>query len=167
MVMTNNIYKRYQQDVGSSRPAGINPGSGSSHKLNISGNAGSNAYQKYQQNSVYTASPQELTLMLYNGLVRFLKLACQGIEEKNMEKANNNLIKSQNIVTEFMCTLDMQYEVSEGLMAIYDYMNRRLIEANIRKDKEIVEEITGYAEELRDTWAQAMKLAKKQAAENE
>lgn len=121
-----------------------------------------NPYQQYRQNTVNTSSPQELTLMLYNGLVRFLKLAHQGIEEKNIEKANSNIIKSQNIVVEFICTLDMQYEVSKSLMALYDYMNRRLIEANINKDKAIVDEIIGYAEELRDTWAQAMRLAKQQ-----
>ena len=104
--------------------------------------------------------------MLYNGLVRFLKLAYQGIEENDMEKANNFIIKSQNIITEFMCTLDMQYEISDGLYIQYEYMNRRLLEANIKKDKAIVEEVTGYAEELRDTWAEAMKLAKREAAVN-
>lgn len=122
----------------------------------------SNPYQQYQQNSVNTATPQELTLMLYNGLVKFLKLAYQGIEEKNFEKANNNIIKSQNIVAEFMCTLDMQYEISNELYLMYEYMNSRLVEANIKKDKSIVEEVIGYAEELRDTWTQAMKQAKQQ-----
>ena len=102
--------------------------------------------------------------MLYNGLVRFLKLAYQGIEEKNIEKANNNIIKSQNILIEFMSTLDMQYEISEELFLLYEYMNRRLIEANFRKDLTIIEEVTGYAEELRDTWEKAMKLAKQQDA---
>jgi flagellar secretion chaperone FliS len=121
-----------------------------------------NPYQQYQQSTVNTSTPQELTLMLYNGLVRFLKLAQQGIEEKNIEKANNNLIRSQSIVNEFICSLDTQYEVSNGLYAMYDYMNRRLIEANVKKDNSIVEEVIGYAEELRDTWAQAMKLAKQQ-----
>ncbi|HPD00946.1 MAG TPA: flagellar protein FliS, partial [Acetivibrio sp.] len=59
---------------------------------------------------------------------------------------------------------DMQYEISEELFSLYEYMNRRLLEANIKKDKQILEEVTGYAEELRDTWAQAMKLAKQQDA---
>lgn len=123
-----------------------------------------NPYQQYQQNTVNTASPQELTLMLYNGLVRFLKLAYQGIEEKNVEKANNNIIKSQNILIEFMSTLDMQYEISEELFLLYEYMNRRLLEANFKKDLTIIEEVTGYAEELRDTWEKAVKLAKQQDA---
>lgn len=124
----------------------------------------SNPYQQYKQNTVNTATPQELTLMLYNGLVKYLKLACQGIEEADIEKANNNIIKSQDIILEFMSTLDMQYEISEELFSLYEYMNRRLLEANIKKDKLILEEVTGYAEELRDTWAQAMKLAKQQDA---
>jgi flagellar protein FliS len=122
-----------------------------------------NPYQQYQQNTINTSTPQELTLMLYNGLVRFLKLAYQGIEENDIQKANNNLLRAQDIIVEFMCTLDMQYEISHGLMALYEYMNGRLIEANIKKDKSIVEEVLGFAEELRDTWAQAMKLAKQQA----
>ncbi|MGI6585236.1 MAG: flagellar export chaperone FliS [Lutisporaceae bacterium] len=123
-----------------------------------------NPYQQYRQNAINTASPQELTLMLYNGLVRFLKLAYQGIEEKNVEKANNNIIKSQNILIEFMSTLDMQYEISEELFLLYEYMNRRLLEANFKKDLTIIEEVTGYAEELRDTWEKAVKLAKQQDA---
>ncbi|MHB1392792.1 MAG: flagellar export chaperone FliS [Clostridia bacterium] len=124
---------------------------------------GSNASKQYQQNMTNTASPQELTLMLYDGLVKFLKLSIQTIEEKNVERANNYIIRSQDIILEFMCTLDMKYEISKSLMPLYDYMNMRLIEANSKKDKIIVEEVLGYAEELRDAWAQAMKLAKQQA----
>lgn len=119
-----------------------------------------NAYQQYQQSVVNTSTPQDLTLMLYNGLVKFLKLSIQGIEEKDIEKTNNNLVKSQNIILEFMSTLDTSYEISNSLMSMYDYMNRRLVEANIKKDKAIVKEVLGLAEDFRDTWAQAMKLAK-------
>lgn len=121
-----------------------------------------NAYQQYQHNVVYTASPQDLTLMLYNGLIKFINLSVQSVEDKNIEKANNNITRAQDILVEFMSTLDMDYEVSKGLYALYDYMNRRLIEANIQKDKSILEEVLGFAEDLRDTWAQAMKLAKQQ-----
>ena len=130
--------------------------------MNNTGSSG--AYRQYQNDMVNTATPQDLTLMLYNGLIRFLKLAYQGMEENNIEKANNNILRAQDIITEFMSTLDMQYDISHGLYALYDYMNGRLIDANVKKDKAIVEEITGYAEELRDTWAKAMKIAKQQAA---
>ncbi|KUO74804.1 MAG: flagellar protein FliS [Clostridia bacterium BRH_c25] len=123
-----------------------------------------NAYDQYKKNMINTATPQEITLMLYNGLVRFLKQAAAGIEERNIEKANNNIIRAQDIIYEFMRTLDMNYEISSNLLALYDYMNRRLVEANVKKDNEIVTEIIGLSEELRDTWAQAMKLVKQQTA---
>lgn len=120
------------------------------------------AYNQYKENSVFTASPEELTLMLYNGLVKFILQAQAGIEESKPEKANNSIIRAQDIVLHFQSTLDMKFEVSEGLALIYDYMYRRLVEANIKKDREILAEVLGFARELRDTWTQAMKLAKQQ-----
>ncbi len=120
------------------------------------------AHIQYQTNSIKTATPQELTFMLYNGLVRFIKMSIQGIEEKNVENSNNYNIRAQDILSEFMLTLDYKYEVSSNLLALYDYMRRRLIEANIKKDIDIMKEVLGFAEELRDTWAQAMKIAKQQ-----
>lgn len=119
-----------------------------------------NPYQQYQQSVINTSTPQELTLMLYNGLVKFLNLGIQAIDEKNMESAHNNILKAQRIIEEFMSTLNMDYDISKNLYSLYEYMNRRLIDANIKKDKEITEEVLGFAKELRDTWAQAMKLAK-------
>lgn len=162
MAAINEAIRHYQQGMGRITAAlpgvtlGQSPGAGEFMRKN------NNPYQQYQKNTVNMATPQELTMMLYNGLVRFLKTACQGIEENDIEKANNFIIKAQNIITEFICTLDVQYEVSEGLLSMYEYMNRRLLEANLKKDKEIVKEVLGYAEELRDTWEQVMKLAKQQ-----
>jgi len=121
-----------------------------------------NAYEQYKENSIYTASPEELTLMLYNGLVKFLMQAQMAINERDIEKANNCIIKAQNIITEFRCTLNKKYDVAHQLDALYDYMLSRLIDANIKKDNAIVEEILGYARELRNTWEQAMKIAKQQ-----
>lgn len=160
MALMNGVYQlpRYAKNVVESS----NKSQNIDNRLKTA-TANRNPYQQYQQNTVNTATPQELTLMLYNGLVRFLKLAHQGIEEKDIEKSNNNIIRSQDIITEFICTLDMQYEVSDGLYALYEYMNRRLAEANIKKDMAIIEEVIGYSEELRDTWVQAMKLTKQQA----
>ncbi len=120
-----------------------------------------NGYNQYKENSVYTATPEELTLMLYNGLVKFIMLAQSAIDGKNIERANNSIIRAQDIVREFQVTLDMKYEVSKHLDNIYDYMYRRLIQANIKKDKDILEEVLGMAKDLRDTWTQAMKLAKR------
>lgn len=121
------------------------------------------AYSQYRENSIFTSSPEELTLMLYNGLVRFILQAEAQLDERDLSKANNSIIRAQEILVYFRSTLDMKYEVSQGLDAIYDYMYRRLLEANVKKDKDILSEILGYAKELRDTWTQAMKLAKQQA----
>ncbi|NLV37351.1 MAG: flagellar export chaperone FliS [Clostridiaceae bacterium] len=120
----------------------------------------SNAYNTYKQNSIFTASPEELTLMLYNGLVKFIMRAQKAIEDKDIQNAHDNIIKAENIIQEFQATLDMQYELSNGLALMYDYMNERLIDANIAKDTKILEEVLHFAKDLRDTWAQAMKLAK-------
>lgn len=125
------------------------------------------AYSQYKENSIFTASPEELTLMLYNGLVRFIMQSQKAIDDKDLTKANESIVRAQDIVREFQVTLDMRYEVSQGLMLMYDYMYRRLIEANLKKDYEILEEVLGYARELRDTWAQAMKIAKHQATYND
>jgi flagellar protein FliS len=118
------------------------------------------AYNQYKQNSIYTSTPEELTLMLYNGLIKFIMQAQGGIEYKDIEKAANSIVRAQDIVLHFRTTLDMKYEVSQGLDALYEYMYRRLVEANIKKDQEILDEILSMSRELRDTWAQAMKLAK-------
>lgn len=122
-----------------------------------------NAYDQYRENSVYTASPEELTLMLYNGLVKFIMQAEVAIEEKCLDKANNSIIRAQDIITEFQATLNMKYEISKSFLLLYDYMYRRLVEANIKKDIGILEEVLGLAKEFRDTWSQAMKIARQQS----
>lgn len=118
------------------------------------------ALRRYQQQSVETSSPGELTLMLYNGLVKFLKLGQMELERKNMEKVNYYLTKSQDIVTELLCTLNRKYEVTHNMALMYEYMNRRLVEANIKKDNAIIMEVLDYAEQFRDTWVQVLKLVK-------
>ena len=117
-----------------------------------------NPYQTYQQNSVTTASPGELTLMLYNGCLKFIKQAKHAIEEKNIEEKNTNIIKAQNIVRELMITLNMDIDVSHSLMLMYDYILNRLIEANVKNDNAILEEVEGYVIEFRDTWKQVVQL---------
>jgi len=123
-----------------------------------------NPYQKYQQQSVMTASQEELLIMLYNGCIRFIKLGMQAIEERDVPKAHINIVKAQDIILEFMSTLDMRYDVSKSLMPLYDYIYRRLVEANVGKDTGILQEVLGLVTELRDTWAEAAKLVKTQRA---
>lgn len=122
----------------------------------------SNMYDTYKQNSIFTASPEELTLMLYNGLIKFVMLSQKAIEDKDIQKAHESIIRAEDILMEFKATLDMQYELSNGLALLYDYMLDRLFEANMKKDTEILAEVLHFAKDLRDTWAQAMKLAKQQ-----
>lgn len=126
----------------------------------------SNMYDTYKQNSIFTASPEELTLMLYNGLVKFIMLSQKAIEDKDIQKAHESIIRAEDILMEFKATLDMQYELSHGLARLYDYMLERLFEANIRKDTEILAEVLRFAKDLRDTWAQAMKIAKQQGSKS-
>lgn len=119
-----------------------------------------NPYGQYKENTVYTATNEELTLMLYNGLVKFLMQAQMALNENNIEKSNTAIIKAQDIVAEFRGTLDMSYEISEQLDLLYDYMYRQLLEANIKKEVSIVEEVLVMAKELRNTWEHAMKIAR-------
>ena len=121
-----------------------------------------NPYQSYQQNSVNTASPGELTLMLYNGCLKFITLAKKAMKAGNVQDKNTNLIKAQNIIHEFMVTLKMDIKVSEELMVMYDYIHRRLVEANVKSDETILEEVEGLVTELRDTWKQVIQLNRQQ-----
>jgi flagellar secretion chaperone FliS len=117
-----------------------------------------NPYQSYQQNSVNTASPGELTLMLYNGCLKFINHAKNAIQLKDIETKNTNILKAQKIVHELMVTLDMDIEVSQSMMSLYDYMNRRLIEANIKNDTAILEEVEVLVTDFRDTWKQVIQM---------
>lgn len=119
-----------------------------------------NPYWQYKQNAVQSASPGELTMMLYDGLVKFLKLAFMALEQNDLSEANNALIRSQEIVAYLNDTLDQRYELSTNLSSLYDFMTRRLIEANTKKDGLIVKEVLELAEELRDTWQQALKMSR-------
>ena len=121
-----------------------------------------NPYKSYQQNSVNTASPGELTLMLYNGCLKFITLAKKAIQAGNVQDKNTNLIKAQNIIHEFMVTLNMDIKVSEELMVMYDYIHRRLVEANVKSDETILVEVEGLVTELRDTWKQVIQLNRQQ-----
>ncbi len=126
-----------------------------------------NGYNQYKQNSINTATPGELTLMLFNGLVKFIMQGQNGIDEKNTVKSHEGIIRAEDILTELRATLDLNYEIAKYLDSLYEYMHRRLIQANIKKDKEILNEVLGMAKELRDTWAQAVKLAKQQVKAQE
>jgi flagellar protein FliS len=122
----------------------------------------SNPYQAYQENSVLTASPGDLTLMLYNGCLKFLNLAKKAIEEKNITEKNTNLQKAQNIINELMVTLNMDIEISKQMMALYDFVRIKLIEANVKNDLAALEEAESIMIEFRDTWKEVIMLNRQQ-----
>ena len=105
----------------------------------------------YKNNSIQTASPAELTLMLYDGAIKFCNIALAGIEQNDIQKSNENIIKAEKIITEFRATLDFKYPVAKDFDIVYDYIYRRLVEANIHKDAEILTEALKYIREMRDT----------------
>ncbi len=106
-----------------------------------------------------SASPAELTLMLYEGAIKFCNMAIMAIEKNDIEKANNNIQRVQRIIDEFRATLDMRYATAEDFDRVYKYLLSRLLEANIYKDKEILEEVNTHLHAMRDTWKQVMEQA--------
>ena len=117
-----------------------------------------NAYSQYNNSKVLTASPAELTLMLYEGAIKFCNIAIVAVEQKDIEKAHNHIIKVERIIDYFRQTLDMEIPVSEDFERVYSYLSQRLVEANIKKDKEILEEVNGHLRSMRDTWKEVMKI---------
>lgn len=118
-------------------------------------------YQKYERNKILTASPAELTLMLYEGAIKFSNIAIMAIEKGDVEKAHNSIMKVQRIITEFQATLNHKYETAKDFEEVYQYLQQRLIEANIKKDKDIMEEVLKHLRVMRDTWKEVMSLANK------
>ena len=114
-------------------------------------------YDAYAKNKILTASPAELTLMLYEGAIKFCNIAIAAIEEKDIEKAHNNITKVENIIAEFLSTLDHKYPVAEDFDRIYVYLLQRLFQANVKKDKAILEEVNMHLRSVRDTWKEVMK----------
>lgn len=119
-----------------------------------------NPYSKYANNAIFTASKAELTLMLYEGALKFSNQAIIAVEAKDYEKSNELIHRVEDIIREFQITLDKQYAVSKNFAALYDYMYRRLLDANISKDKEILIEVRDMLREFRDMWKEAMRAAK-------
>lgn len=121
-----------------------------------------NAYNTYKNNSVNYASKEQLLLMLLDGAVKFSKIGRQAIMDKDVYKAHENLIKTQNIFYELMATLDVNSggEWARNLMSVYEFVLRRLTDANIKKDVEIMNEAIPLIEDIRDTWNEAYKITK-------
>jgi len=118
--------------------------------------------EAYKRQQVMTATPEALTLMLYNGALRFMTEGVESLREKEYEKANVSLIKAQNIISEFRITLKMEYEISHQLLPLYNYVYDCLVEGNMKNSIEKVEEAKTIVTELRNTWNEAIKIARKE-----
>ncbi len=118
------------------------------------------AMNAYQKNAIMTASPAELTLMLYDGAIKFCNIALTAIEKNDVQRAHENIKKAEAIITELRASLDRKYPVWEDFERVYEYIYRNLVEANIRKDAGALEEALGRIREMRDTWKEVMRLNK-------
>ncbi len=116
-----------------------------------------NPYEEYTTSKIMTATPAEVTLMLYEGAIKFCNIAIAAIEQKDVQKAHTNIVKAERIIEEFRNTLDRKYPVAEDFDRIYIYLLQRLLEANIKKDKDILEEVNMHLRSVRDTWKEVMK----------
>lgn len=119
-----------------------------------------NLANQYNRSKILTASPAELTLMLYEGAIKFCNVAMLGIEQNDIEKAHTNITKAERIISEFLATLDHKYPVAKDFENVYNYIYDKLIEANITKQPEPLEEATARLREMRDTWKEVMRLTK-------
>lgn len=120
-----------------------------------------NAYAQYNNNKIMMASPPELTLMLYDGAIKFMNIALMGIEQNDVQKAHTNIVKTQKIIDYLRETLDMKYPVAQDFENIYSYLDRRLVDANMTKNPEIVNEILEHLRSVRDNWKAVMEKVKK------
>ncbi|MEE3494548.1 MAG: flagellar export chaperone FliS [Butyrivibrio sp.] len=115
------------------------------------------AYAQYKNNKVMGASGPELTLMLYDGAIKFLNIADYAIENNDVSKAHENIMKTERIIDYLRNTLDMKYAVAQDFENMYSYIGRRLVEANINKDRDIIAEVNKHMHAIRDNWVEVMK----------
>ncbi|MBP7652627.1 flagellar export chaperone FliS [Candidatus Dependentiae bacterium] len=113
-----------------------------------------NPYNQYKKSSIQTASQGKLILMMYDGAIKFLNLAVENISNKRYDIVNVNIIKTQDIITELMLALNLEVggDIAKNLYSLYDYMNRRLVEANIKKNSEVAKEVLKLLTELKEAW---------------
>ncbi|GHU50793.1 flagellar protein FliS [Clostridia bacterium] len=123
-----------------------------------------NPYDKYSNQSVLTASPEKLTLMLYDGALKFVNQGIAALDEKDYMKKNEMIQKAENIIRELQLTLKDGYEITPNLKSLYDYIYRRLMEGNMRRDKKALEEARDLIKEFRDMWREAMKVSGQHAS---
>lgn len=119
-----------------------------------------NAYSQYNNSKILTASPAELTLLLYEGAIKFGNIAIVKMENKDIEGAHHNIVRVEKIIDYLRETLDMKYAVAEDFERIYTYLSRRLLDAQLSKDPKDMEEVVMHLRSVRDNWKEVMKKAK-------
>lgn len=117
-----------------------------------------NPYATYQNNSVNTSTPGELTLMLYNGCLKFIEQGKRALESGDVAEKNTAIQKAQAIISELMLTLDQSIAVSKEMLILYEFANSRLIDGNIKNDPVLFDEAAGIITEFRDTWKQVIQI---------
>ena len=115
----------------------------------------------YLENRVRTASPAKLVEMLYEKAIELLDLSVENIKKGDLQKAHENIIRTQDIVIELNLSLNMEKggEIAKNLRSLYNYFYKRLVEANISKDVTPLVEVRNFFKELLDVWREAMKNA--------
>lgn len=116
-----------------------------------------NPYAQYQNSKILTASPAELTLMLYDGAIKFGNIAIAAMKNGEVQRAHDNIVRVERIIEEFRSTLDHNYEVAKEFDKVYVYLLERLLICNSKKDPEVMEEIISHLRSMRDTWTEVMR----------
>lgn len=116
----------------------------------------------YREKALQTASRGDLTLLLYNGCIKFVDKAKQAIESDDMEAKNKYMIRAQDIIRELMVTLKTDSEIGQNMFRLYDFIHHRLMEANINNDLKALEEARSFIVDFRDTWKEMMKIERKE-----
>ncbi|MBY0404966.1 MAG: flagellar export chaperone FliS [Cyanobacteria bacterium] len=131
-------------------------------------NGYANQAKQYKQQQIETASQEELLILLFEGAIRFLNIAKVAHSEKNIEKYHNNLLKAQRILTEFMSSLDMELggEIAKNLFNLYEYLHYQLVQANIKKDVTMIDEVLNHLRQLKGTWEEAIRIAQQEQKRN-
>lgn len=125
-----------------------------------------NPYAQYQNSKILTASPAELTLMLYEGIIKFTNIAVAAIDSGDLEKANVNIMKAERIIDHLSATLNDKYPVAKDFQNIYRCIMQALMQGNIKKDKEELERALEYTRMIRDTWKEVMKISDQKGNES-
>jgi len=118
-----------------------------------------NPAARYQEQVINTATPGMITVMLFEEAAKNINIAIRAVNAKNIQESHNAIVKVENIYLALNGFLNEQFEISKHLSKIYEYLARRLVEANAKKDIEILKEVLEFTLDFRDTWKQAEKNA--------